>query len=117
MNKATQIKESASDTSGISIATDVFKMQIQLLLEQISLLENHLQQIETVMIEISNRQEHFLATITGIGVVTACVITGEIGDIKQFQRQQQLVAFTGLDASVHHPGDLNSSNTRIYKHR
>jgi len=115
MNKATQIKESASDTFGISIATDVFKMQIQLLLEQISLLENHLQQIETVMIEISNRQEHFLATITGIGDVTACVILGEIGDIKRFERPEQLVAFTGLDASVHQSGDFNSSKTRISK--
>lgn len=115
MNKATQIKESASDTFGISIATDVFKMQIQLLLEQISLLENHLQQIETVMIEISNRQEHFLATITGIGDVTACVILGEIGDIKRFERPEQLVAFAGLDASVHQSGDFNSSKTRISK--
>lgn len=114
-NKATQIKENASDSFGISIATDVFKMQIQLLLEQISLLENHLQQIETVMIEISNRQEHFLTTITGIGDVTACVILGEIGDIKRFERPEQLVAFVGLDASVHQSGDFNSSKTRISK--
>lgn len=115
MNKATQIKESASDTFGISIATDVFKMQIHLLLEQISLLENHLQKIETAMIEISNRQEHFLATITGIGDVIACVILGEIGNIRRFERPEQLVAFAGLDASVHQSGDFNSSKTRISK--
>lgn len=52
-NKAKQLKESASNTFGISVATDVFKLQMKLLLEQ----------IESMMIEISHRQEHFLTTI------------------------------------------------------
>src|SRR5699024_7279544 len=113
--KALLLKENASNTFGISIGTDVFKLQIQLLLEQISLIESHLKQIETVMIEISNRQKHFLTTITGIGDVTACVILGEIGSIKRFERPEQLVAFAGLDASVHQSGDFNSQNTRMSK--
>src|SRR5699024_3757652 len=58
--KALLLKENASNTFGISIGTDVFKLQIRLLLEQISLIESHLKQLETIMIEISNRQEHFL---------------------------------------------------------
>jgi len=68
-DKASRLKEDASNTFGISIGTDVFKLQIQLLLEQISLIEQHLNQIETVMIEISNRREHFLNTITGVSDV------------------------------------------------
>lgn len=115
MGKALTLKENAENTFGISIATDVFKLQIQLLLEQISLIESHLKQIETVMIEISNRQEHFLNTITGIGDVTACVILGEIGSIERFERPEQLVAFAGLDASVHQSGDFTSSRTRLSK--
>ena len=114
-DKAMKIKECAENTFGISIATDVFKLQIQLLLEQILLIEKHLNQLEKVMIEISERQEHFLTTITGIGDVTACVILGEIGSIKRFERPEQLVAFAGLDASIHQSGDFNSSNTRISK--
>lgn len=90
-------------------------MQIQLLLEQIALIEKHLKQIETVMIELSNRQEHFLTTITGISDVTACVVLGEIGSIKRFERPEQLVAFAGLDASVHQSGDFTSGRTRISK--
>lgn len=113
--KAQLLKENATNTFGISIGTDVFKLQIQLLLEQISLIESHLKQIETVMIEISNRQEHFLTTITGIGDVTACVILGEIGSIERFERPEQLVAFAGLDASVHQSGDFTSSRTRLSK--
>src|SRR5699024_12848180 len=110
-----QLRESALNTFGITIGTDVFKLQIQLLLEQIELIEKHLSEIEQVMIEISNRQEHFLTTITGISDVTACVILGEIGSIKRFERPEQLVAFAGLDASVHQSGDFNSQNTRMSK--
>lgn len=115
LKKADQLRESALNTFGITIGTDVFKLQIQLLLEQIQLIEKHLKEIEEVMIEISNRQKHYLTTITGISDVTACVILGEIGSIDRFERPKQLVAYAGLDASVHQSGDFNSSNTRISK--
>ncbi|MFD1738712.1 transposase [Bacillus salitolerans] len=89
-------------------------MQIHLLLEQISLFEKQLtQQIEKVMIELSNRQEHFLTTISGISDVTAAVILGEIGSINRFERPGQLVAFAGLDASVYQSGDFTGSNTKL----
>lgn len=114
-DKATQLQANALNTFGIDIATDVFKLQIKLLLEQINLIEQHLEQLESAMIEISNRQEHFLTTITGISNVTACVILGEIGFIQRFNRPEQLVAFAGLDASVHQSGDFNSSKTRLSK--
>lgn len=113
--KANQIQESALNSFGISVGTDVFKLQIKLLLEQINLIEEHLKQIEKTMIDLSNRQKHFLTTITGISDVTACVILGEIGSIQRFERPEQLVAFAGLDASVHQSGDFNSNRTQISK--
>src|SRR5699024_10335826 len=75
--KANQIQDSALDSFGITVGLDGFKLQIKLLLEQIKLIEDHLKIIEEVMINISNRQSHFLTTITGISDVTACVILGE----------------------------------------
>src|SRR5690625_8051962 len=65
LKKANQIRESALNTFGITIGTGVFKLQIQLLLEQIQLIEKHLTEIEQAMIEISNRQEHYLTTKIG----------------------------------------------------
>jgi len=115
LHKASQLHDSALHTFGVDIATDVFKLQIKLLLEQIHLIEQHLKQIELTMIEISNRQEHYLTTIIGIRDVTASVILGEIGSIKRFERPEQLVAFAGLDASVHQSGDFNGSKTRLSK--
>lgn len=115
LTKANQIQESALDSFGITVGTDVFKLQIKLLLEQIKLIEDHLKTIEKTMIDISNRQTHFLTTITGISDVTACVILGEIGSISRFERPEQLVAFAGLDASIHQSGDFNSNRTRLSK--
>ena len=115
LNKAHLLHDSALNTFGIDIATDVFKLQIKLLLEQIHLIEQHLKEIESVMIEISKQQKHYLTTITGISDVTACVILGEIGSIERFERPEQLVAFAGLDASVHQSGDFTGSKTRLSK--
>ncbi|MEI5909630.1 transposase [Bacillus spongiae] len=109
------MKDSAQNSFGISINSDVFKMQIHLLFEQISLFEKQLIEIETMMIELSNRQEHFLTTISGISDVTAAVILGEIGSISRFERPGQLLAFAGLDASVHQSGDFTGSNTKLSK--
>src|SRR5699024_6940408 len=113
--KAHQLQASALDSFGITVGLDGFKLQIKLLLEQIKLIEDHLKIIEEAMINISNRQSHFLTTITGISDVTACVILGEIGSIHRFERPEQLVAFAGLDASVHQSGDFNSNRTRLSK--
>src|SRR5699024_12464085 len=45
----------------------------------------------------------------------ACVILGEIGSISRFEHPEQLVAFAGLDASVHQSCDVNSNRTRLSK--
>src|SRR5699024_4752452 len=79
--KANPLQDSGLDSFGITVGLDGFKLQIKLLLEQIKLIEDHLKIIEEAMINISNRQSHFLTTITGISDVTACVILGEIGSI------------------------------------
>src|SRR5699024_8821672 len=66
MAKANQLQDSALDSFGITVGLDGFKLQIKLLLEQIKLIEDHLKIIEETMINISNRQSHFLTTISGI---------------------------------------------------
>ncbi|MGP4062940.1 IS110 family transposase [Halobacillus sp. H74] len=113
--KAEQLKESAQNTFGISIGTEAFKMQIHLLLEQIALFEKQLGQIEKELKELSDRQNHYLTTITGVNDITAAVILGEVGSIDRFEHPKQLVAFAGLDASVHQSGDFNGSKTKLSK--
>lgn len=113
--KAEQVKQLATDTFGIALGTDVFKLQIQLMIEQIQLLEQQLKTVEEHMIELSRAQNHYLTTITGISDITASVILGEVGDFERFERPEQLVAFAGLDASVHQSGDFTSTRTKLSK--
>ncbi len=43
--------------------------------------------------------------------ITAAVLMAEVGDIKRFERPNQLLAFAGLDASVHQSGDFTGTKT------
>lgn len=115
MLKVDEIKGLASDSFGISIASDVFKIQIQLLIQQIELLESQIKDVESKINELLEKDDHHLTTITGIGPITAATIIGEIGDIKRFERPNQLLAFAGLDASIHQSGDFTGTNNRISK--
>ncbi|MFP5528725.1 IS110 family transposase [Peptococcus simiae] len=113
--KVAQLHTLAKDSFGIRVATDVYKLQIQLLLEQLVLLEKQIQLVEQEMNEQIVDQDFHLTTITGIGPVTAATIIGEIGDIHRFERPNQLLAFAGLDASVHQSGDFTASRNKLSK--
>lgn len=63
LKKASQIRESKLNTFDITLGTDMFKLQIQLLLEQIQLIEWHLSEIEQIMIEVSNRNQVILIVV------------------------------------------------------
>ncbi len=110
-----KLKEAAAHSFGISIASDVFKLEIQIMLEQIQLLDSQIKIIEAEIQEIVSKQENYLTTITGIGDITAAVLMAEVGDIKRFERPNQLLAFAGLDASVHQSGDFTGTKNRLSK--
>src|SRR5699024_1887789 len=61
-----QVRDLAQDSFGIRVATDVYKLQIQLLLQQILLLEEQLKTVEDEMAELVAAQDQYLTTITGI---------------------------------------------------
>lgn len=113
--KVNQLRELAQDSFGISVASDVFKLQIQLLLQQVLLLEEQLKSIETEIADIVEKQSNYLTTITGIGPTIAAVIMAEIGDIHRFERPNQVLAFAGLDASVHQSGDFTGTRNKLSK--
>lgn len=113
--KVTKLKELAANSFGISIATDVFKLEIQIILEQIRLLESQIELIDNEIHVFISKQEIHLTIITGIGDITAAVIMGEVGDINRFERPNQLLAFAGLDASVHQSGDFTDTKNKLSK--
>ncbi|MWC31399.1 IS110 family transposase [Paenibacillus sp. MMS18-CY102] len=78
--------------------------------EQLSRLEMKIQEEAEEIPEVE-----LLKTIPGIGDKLAASLIAEIGDAEQFENPKQLVAYAGLDPSVHSSGQFVASNTRITK--
>ena len=56
-----------------------------------------------------------LLSIPGVGPVTALTILSEIDDIRNFKSSKQLVAYAGLDPSVHQSGKFIAGRCKISK--
>lgn len=56
-----------------------------------------------------------LQSIPGVGEYTACVVLSELGDISNFSKPKELVAFFGLDPGVSQSGTYNRKNNKISK--
>ncbi|MHA7966032.1 IS110 family RNA-guided transposase [Paenibacillus sp. CAU 1782] len=78
--------------------------------EQLNRLEEKIQEEAREIPEVE-----LLKTIPGIGNKLAATLIAEIGDASQFEDPKQLVAYAGLDPSVHSSGRFTASSTRITK--
>lgn len=65
--------------------------------------------------DLSKDTLSLLQSIPGIGLVTAQIITAEVGDINRFETSKSLVAFAGLDPRVRQSGALLQKNTHLTK--
>jgi transposase len=81
-------------------------------------------QIEALKREIQNhieqhpelkRQSDLMASITGIGLLTAAKLLAEIRNIQDFDSPQQLVAFAGLNPRQRRSGSSVHGHSRISK--
>lgn len=124
--RAKQIQELARGTFGISMAREVFAMQIRHLVEQIEFNMDHLKEInlaiESAMGEFrpapseeNPKGQHYIETIPGIGPVTAAVIISEIGDISRFKSAKALVAYAGIDSTVVQSGKHEGTRNKVSK--
>ncbi len=78
--------------------------------EQLNRLEEKIQEEAREIPEVE-----LLKTIPGIGNKLAATLIAEIGDASQFEDPKQLVAYAGLDPSVHSSGRFTAFSTRITK--
>ena len=51
------------------------------------------------------KEVQLLTTIPGIGIYSAFIILGEIGDINRFSREEKLFSYAGVIPSVHQSGE------------
>lgn len=113
--KIDELSKKASSSFGINFCLDSFSLQIKMLIEQISFIQNQVSDVENEIEVLLEKLNSPITTIPGIGSVNAATILGEIGDIKRFSKPSKLVAYAGLDASVSQSGEYESTYNHMSK--
>lgn len=89
------------------------EMYIQMLLQY----QEHLSKLEDQIDALAGEIEEYMIiqSIPGIGEKIAATIISEIGEIERFNHPKKLVAFSGIDPSVHSSGKFTATVNRITK--
>ncbi len=112
-DKARELRVLAQKSVGVNDSS--LSIQITHTIEQIELLDSQLLHTELEMANLVTCLHSVLMTIPGIGFVNGGIILGEIGDIHRFSEPKKLLAFAGLDPSVHQSGNFQAQRTRMSK--
>ena len=101
--KFTQIRELAKKTIGNS--DELLEYQLRYHLELVKELDDLIEEIDGHIKKEYAVFESHIASIPGIGEVSAAAIFSEIGDIKRFKGADKLIAYAGLDSSRYQSGE------------
>lgn len=113
--RAEQLQQLARDSLGVQALAPVAPAMMQLALDQLDLLDCQIASLDQTLADCLDQMGTFLTTIPGISTTLAATILGEIGDIQRFDNLNQLVAFAGLDPSIHESGQFQGSHNRLSK--
>ena len=111
--KARELRVLAQKSVGVNDSS--LSIQITHTIEQIELLDSQLFHTELEMANLVTCLHSVIMTIPGIGFINGGMILGEIGDIHHFSEPKKLLAFAGLDPSVHQSGNFQAQRTRMSK--
>ena len=111
--KARELRVLAQKSVGVNDSS--LSIQINHTIEQIELLDSQLFHTELEMANLVTCLHSVIMTIPGIGFINGGMILGEIGDIHRFSEPKKLLAFAGLDPSVHQSGNFQAQRTRMSK--
>ena len=111
--KVRELRVLAQKSVGVNDSS--LSIQITHTIEQIELLDSQLFHIELEMANLVTCLHSVIMTIPGIGFINGGMILGEIGDIHRFSEPKKLLAFAGLDPSVHQSGNFQAQRTRMSK--
>ena len=113
-DRAEQLKALANNSIAAYNYGDAFELKqtvqrIQFLSSQMSEIER---EIDSVMAELNSP----ITSIPGIGNLLGATILSEIGDIKNFDNPDKLLAFAGCEPSTYQSGKYTATNTPMVKH-
>lgn len=111
--KARELRVLAQKSVGVNDSS--LSIQITHTIEQIELLDSQLFHTKLEMANLVTCLHSVIMTIPGIGFINGGMILGEIGDIHRFSEPKKLLAFAGLNTSVHQSGNFQAQKTRMSK--
>jgi len=100
--------------SSIGIDSSSLAFSIKQNIKRILMLEEQVNHIEKEVIHHVDKSHTTLLSIPGVGYTTGAIILAEIGDIRRFKTDDQLLAYAGLDPSVYQSGNFEG-NYKISK--
>lgn len=110
---ATRLKEVAKQSIGTNLAS--YSMELQYTIKLINQLTTEILEIEQKIKNIVTKLNLPLATIPGIGAISAAEIIGEIEDFSRFETPDQLLAFMGLAPTTYQSGNFVSTHAKMEK--
>ena len=113
--KAEEIQALARDSVGIGFLGYALRVQMNCLLQQLTLLDAQRQQLDAEITALMDQFPQHITSIPGIGAVTGAIILAEIGDVQRFATPEKLVAYAGIDPTVYQSGQFTASQTRMSK--
>jgi len=113
--KAEEIQALARDSVGIGFLGNTLRVQMNCLLQQLSLLDTQRQQLDAEITALMDQFPQHITSIPGVGPITGAIILAEIGDVQRFATPEKLVAYAGIDPTVYQSGQFTASQTRMSK--
>jgi transposase len=89
--------------------------EVKALVHQLELFGDQIRQAESRIEREMEERKSLVATVPGIGPITAAVIESELGDAKRFENANDVRAFAGLDPSVYKSGKFEGTRAHISK--
>jgi len=116
IKKVRQLLEAAQNSVGVEYGTMAAKFRLCVWLEELELIEKHIEQTEELMNKMLKKTGYSeeILSIDGVGEVTTALLLGEIGDLMEFENSRQITNYAGLNL-VENSSGKNKSGTSISK--
>jgi transposase len=112
-DKAAQIKNAAKISIGSYDMARSF--EIQQTIRTILLMEEQIKQVEEKINPIVDSLNSPIMTIPGISYRMGAMILAEIGDFRNFDSAEKILAYAGMEPSVYQSGQSTSTHAKMVK--
>lgn len=110
-----RIRQAAAESVGTQRGVEGTRIAIRSLLAQLEALQPIRKQLDDQIAALAQRVPAYIHTLPGADARSVVSLFGETDPITTFGSPGQLVAFAGLDLTVHQTGQYNAPRRRISK--